>query len=166
MIDPKGAALIGVQPYERTRDRTTSRSGLRPRLLTSQAGGRDLRTPKLRQGSFFSPLLERRRRLDPGSYAVVMEAYVYGVWKRKANDLVNALGADSGISKSEVSRICSDLDGDAQAFRQRALSETAYPLRVFCRHTLQSPGWRVDSVPSRFVCLEVSRSPTPGNTRC
>lgn len=69
-----------------------------------------MRVPKLRQGSFFPSLLERRRRVDQALFAVVMEAYVHGVSTRNVDDLVKALGADTGISKSEVSRICSNLN--------------------------------------------------------
>ena len=88
----------------------------------------DLRIPKLRQGSFFASLLERRRRVDQALFAVVMEAYVHGVSTRKVDDLVEALGADTGISKSEVSRMCAGLDEDVAAFRDRPLGESAYPV--------------------------------------
>jgi len=82
--------------------------------------------PKLRQGSFFPSILERRRRIDRALFAVVMEAYVHGVSTRSVDDLVKALGAASGISKSEVSRICAELDDDLEAFRTRPL-EGAFP---------------------------------------
>lgn len=67
--------------------------------MTATAGDLDLRIPKLRAGSFFPALLERRRRVDQALFAVVMEAYVHGVSTRKAYDLVKALGANTGISK-------------------------------------------------------------------
>jgi putative transposase len=86
-----------------------------------------LRLPKLRAGSFFPSLLERRRRVDQALFAVVMEAYLHGVSTRKVDDLVKALGADSGISKSEVSRICADLDGEVSAFRDRSLAGQQFP---------------------------------------
>jgi transposase-like protein len=86
-----------------------------------------LRILKLRAGSFFPALLERRRRVDQALFAVVMEAYVHGVSTRKVDDLVKALGADTGISKSEVSRICSNLEEDVAAFRDRPLADTTYP---------------------------------------
>ncbi len=127
LIDAEAAELIGALPHERTSDRSTYRNGSRPRLLTSQAGDLQLRIPKLRQGSFFPALLERRRRVDEALYAVVMEAYVHGVSTRKVDDLVKALGADAGISKSEVSRICQELDAEAAVFRDRDLSDTAFP---------------------------------------
>jgi transposase-like protein len=103
------------------------RNGTRPRVLTTTAGDLKLRIPKLRTGSFFPCLLERRRRIDQALYAVVMEAYLHGVSTRKVDDLVRALGADTGISRSEVSRICADLDAEVAAFRDRSLADIAYP---------------------------------------
>ncbi len=87
----------------------------------------ELAIPKLRRGSFFPTVLERRRRIDRALYAVVMEAYVHGVSTRKVDDLVAALGLASGISKSEVSRICSQLDEELEAFRTRALDHVEFP---------------------------------------
>lgn len=127
LIDAEAAAFIGAAPYERTDTRTTQRNGSRPRALTTTAGELELRVPKLRTGSFFPSLLERRRRVDQALFAVVMEAYVHGVSTRKVDDLVKALGADTGISKSEVSRICANLDEDVAAFRDRPLADTSYP---------------------------------------
>jgi putative transposase len=127
LIDAEATAVIGAGPHERTDTRVAQRNGYRPRALTSQAGDLELRIPKLRAGSFFPSLLERRRRVDQALFAVVMEAYVHGVSTRKVDDLVAAMGADSGISKSEVSRICADLDVEVAAFRDRSLSDVAYP---------------------------------------
>ena len=87
----------------------------------------ELKIPKLRTGSFFPSLLERRRRIDRALFAVVMEAYVHGVSTRKVDDLVQALGIGAGISKSEVSRICSELDTDLEAFRTRPLGHVGFP---------------------------------------
>jgi len=86
-----------------------------------------LKIPKLRQGSFFPSILERRRRIDRALYAVVMEAYVHGVSTRKVDDLVQALGLEAGISKSEVSRICTELDEELSAFRNRSLAHVEFP---------------------------------------
>ncbi|MFA4840430.1 MAG: IS256 family transposase [Agrococcus sp.] len=127
LIDAEATAFIGAAPFERTLERVAQRNGTRPRTLTTTAGQLDLRIPKLRQGTFFPSLLERRRRVDQALFAVVMEAYVHGVSTRKVDDLVKALGADTGISKSEVSRICAGLDEDVAAFRDRPLGETAFP---------------------------------------
>src|SRR3712207_5821724 len=127
LIEAELTAVIGAAPHERTDARTAQRNGSRPRVLTTTAGDLELRIPKLRAGSFFPSLLERRRRIDQALFAVVMEAYLHGVSTRKVDDLVRALGADTGISKSEVSPICADLDAEVAAFRDRSLADTAYP---------------------------------------
>jgi putative transposase len=127
LIEAELTAVIGAAPHQRTAERVAQRNGHRARVLTTTAGDLDLRIPKLRTGSFFPSLLERRRRVDQALFAVVMEAYLHGVSTRKVDDLVKALGADTGISKSEVSRICADLDEEVGAFRDRSLSASAFP---------------------------------------
>ena len=127
LIEAEAADVIGAGRYERTDTRTTERNGARPRTLATQAGDIDLRIPKLRKGSFFPLILEPRRRIDQALYAVVMGAYVAGVSTRSVDDLVAALGIDSGISKSEVSRICAGLDEVVTAFRTRRLDHTTFP---------------------------------------
>lgn len=127
LIEAEATAFIGAGPHERTETRTTQRNGHRPRLLSTKAGDLALKIPKLRQGSFFPSLLERRRRIDRALFAVVMEAYVHGISTRKVDDLVAALGVASGISKSEVSRICAQLDTDLEAFRNRPLDHVEFP---------------------------------------
>jgi putative transposase len=127
LIETEASEQIGAGRYERSDTRVTERNGARPRLLTTQAGDVELRIPKLRKGSFFPSILEPRRRIDQALYAVVMEAYVNGVSTRSVDDLVGALGADSGIKKSEVSRICAGLDDVVGAFRTRRLDHTEFP---------------------------------------
>jgi len=127
LIDAEATARIGADRFERTASRTTQRNGTRDRLLSTKAGDVDLRIPKLRQGSFFPSILERRRRIDRALFAVVMEAYVHGVSTRKVDGLVAALGLESGISKSEVSRICAELDEQLGAFRSRSLAHVELP---------------------------------------
>jgi transposase-like protein len=127
LIDTEATAPIGAERFERTSTRTTQRNGTRDRLLSTKAGDVDLKIPKLREGSFFPSILERRRRIDRALFAVVMEAYVHGVSTRKVDDLVTALGLESGISKSEVSRICSELDEQLGAFRARSLAHIEFP---------------------------------------
>jgi len=127
LIDAEAEGVIGAGFWERTEGRTAVRNGSRQRLLSTTAGDLELRIPKLRTGSFFPSLLERRRRIDLALFAVVMEAYLHGVSTRKVDDLVKALGADTGISKSEVSRICKDLDKEVGAFCDRSLADTTYP---------------------------------------
>ena len=127
LIELEASQAIGAGRYERTDERTTHRNGSRSRLLSTKAGDIELRIPKFRAGSFLPALLEPRRRIDRALWAVVMEAYVHGVSTRKVDDLVQALGIDAGISKSEVSRICTELDGLMAAFRGRRLDHVRFP---------------------------------------
>jgi putative transposase len=127
LIEAEATEVIGAAPHERSESRTTQRNGGRARLLSTKAGDVELRIPKLRQGSFFPSILERRRRIDRALFAVVMEAYVHGVSTRKVDDLVAALGVQAGISKSEVSRICVELDQSLEAFRTRPLGHAEFP---------------------------------------
>ena len=134
LIEAEATEVIGAARHERSETRTAQRNGARGRLLSTKAGDVELRIPKLRRGSFFPAVLERRRRIDRALFAVVMEAYVHGVSTRKVDDLVAALGLESGISKSEVSRICSELDTSLEAFRTRPLGHVEFPY-VFCDAT-------------------------------
>jgi transposase-like protein len=127
LIETEATEQIGAARYERTDSRVTDRNGSRPRLVATQAGDIELRIPKLRKGSFFPSILEPRRRIDQALYAVVIEAYVNGVSTRSVDDLVAALGVESGISKSEVSRICAGLDEVVGAFRTRRLDHIEFP---------------------------------------
>jgi putative transposase len=126
LIEAELTSVIGANPHERTDTRVAQRNGHRPKTITTTAGELELRIPKLRSGSFFPSLLERRRRVDQSLFAVVMEAYLHGTSTRKVDDLVKALGADSGISKSEVSRICAELDVEVAAFRDRSLADQPF----------------------------------------
>src|SRR5919204_1499261 len=90
LIEAELTAVIGAAPNQRTPDRLAQRNGHRPRVLATTAGDLELRIPKLRAGSFFPSLLERRRRVDQALFAVVMEAYLHGVSPRKVVDLVRA----------------------------------------------------------------------------
>ena len=134
LIEAEATSVIGAGPHERTEERENYRNGHRPRLLSTKAGDVELQIPKLRQGSFFPQILERRRRIDRALFAVVMEAYIHGVSTRKVDDLVGALGVASGISKSAVSRICSELDRELEVFRGRKLDHVAFPY-LFCDAT-------------------------------
>jgi len=127
LIEVEASSAIGAGRYERSDARMTERNGHRPRVVSTKAGDLHVAIPKLRQGSFFPSLLEPRRRIDQALYAVVMEAYVAGVSTRAVDDLVEAMGMDTGISKSEVSRICAGLDERVAAFRGRTLGHVAFP---------------------------------------
>lgn len=127
LIEAEATTKLGAGRYERVEGRVTHRNGHRPRVLSTMAGDLQLGIPKLRKGSFFPEILEPRRRIDQAMYAVVMEAYVHGVSTRAVDDLVAAAGVDTGISKSEVSRICAGLDERVDAFRNRTLGHTTFP---------------------------------------
>lgn len=126
LIELEVSEVVGAQRYERTETRRTYRNGYRSRRWDTRVGTLELAIPKLRQGSYFPSFLEPRRRLERALLAVVQEAYVLGVSTRKVDELVQALGLE-GLSKSEVSRICAELDRQMERFRQRPLEgEYAY----------------------------------------
>ncbi|MGD2159280.1 MAG: IS256 family transposase [Anaerolineales bacterium] len=116
---------VGASKYERTPERSNYRNGYRGRTWETRVGDVKLAIPKLRKGSYFPSLLERRRPAEKALLAVVQEAYLKGVSTRKVDALVKALGL-SGIDKSKVSRICKDLDQAVEQFRNRPLQES-YP---------------------------------------
>ena len=126
LIDAELTEAIGARPHERTDTRTNHRNGVRSRVLSTPAGDVELRIPKVREGAFFPSLLEPRRRVDRALWAVIMTAYVTGT-TRKVDDLVRALGVESGISRSTVSRICEQLDEEIAAFRDRSLDHIEFP---------------------------------------
>ena len=126
LVEAEASAHIGALPHERTEARTTQRNGTREKIVTTTAGDLTVKIPKVRTGSFFPALLAPRRRIDVALHAVVMQAYVEGVSTRRVDDLVVALGS-TGISKSEVSRICAKLDGEVAAWRARPLDEQPFP---------------------------------------
>jgi putative transposase len=121
LMETEVAGLIGAERHERTGDRTAYRNGTRLRTWDTRMGTIELAIPKIRPGTYFPSLLQPRRRAEHALLAVVQEAYVHGVSTRKVDDLMRALGLD-GISKSEVSRICGELDTAVAAFRTRALT--------------------------------------------
>lgn len=116
---------VGAGYGERVPDRLTQRNGYRPRPWDTRVGTLGLRIPKVREGSYFPSLLEPRRRSERALLSVVQQAYVEGVSTRRVDDLVKALGCD-GISKSQVSRICQELDVVVEAFLGRPLDGGPY----------------------------------------
>ncbi len=116
---------IGAARHERIEGRSGHRNGYRERTWDTRAGAIELKVPRVRDSSYFPSLLEPRRRAERALSTIVQEAYVHGVSTRKVDDLVKALGM-AGISKSQVSRVCEELDEEVERFRNRPLGG-AYP---------------------------------------
>jgi putative transposase len=112
--------LIGASRHERSADRLNYRNGYRDRTLDTRLGTLALRVPKLRQGSYFPPFLEPRKMSEKALVAVIQEAWIGGVSTRRVDDLVQAMGL-AGISKSQVSKLCKDIDERVNAFLERPL---------------------------------------------
>lgn len=158
LIDVEAAEKIGAQRYERSDERVTHRNGTRSKTWSTKAGDLLLEIPKLREGSFFPSLLERRRRIDQALFGVIMEAYVNGVSTRSVDDLVIALGCDTGISKSEVSRICAELDERVNKFRNRNLGHVKFAYVYLDATYIKVRDKQLGQVVSRAVVVAIGVS--------
>jgi len=124
-IELEAEEVIGAKKYERTEARTNQRNGTRKRTLETRVGEIELEIPKLRKGTYYPSILERRNMIEDALLTVVQEAYVQGISTRKMERLFKALGL-TGIDKSKVSRICKELNEMVQQFRERPL-QACYP---------------------------------------
>lgn len=120
LMDIEVSAVCGASHGERTPLRENQRNGYRERAWETRAGTIGLQIPKLRKGSYFPAFLEPRRTAEKALMAVIQEAYIQGVSTRSVDDLVKAMGM-SGVSKSQVSRVCEDIDERVQAFLDRPI---------------------------------------------
>jgi putative transposase len=125
MMELEVEARTGAPAGARSADRLTHRNGYRERAWETRAGRIDLAIPKLRKGSYLPSFLEPRRTAEKALTAVIQEAYVHGISTRAVDDLVKAMGG-SGISKSQVSRLCEEIDERVNAFLSRPI-EGAWP---------------------------------------
>jgi putative transposase len=120
LMELETETLCGAGHGERSPERVNQRNGYRERDWQTRAGTVELRIPKLRKGSYFPAFLEPRRLAEKALTAVVQEAYVQGISTRSVDDLVRAMGME-GISKSQVSRLCGEIDERVRTFLNRPI---------------------------------------------
>src|SRR5437660_11092262 len=146
--------LIGAGRHERSGERTTYRNGYRDRTLVTRLGALQLRIPKLRQGSYFPPFLEPRKTSEKALVAVIQEAWVGGVSTRRVDYLVQAMGL-AGISKSQVSKLCKEIDERVNAFLDRPLEGEWPYLWLDATYLKVRDGGRIVSV-AAIIAMAVS----------
>src|SRR6186713_3173518 len=137
--------LIGAARHERSGDRLNYRNGYRDRTFDTRLGPLSLRIPKLRQGSYFPPFLEPRKTAEKALVSVIQEAWIGGVSTRRVDELVQAMGL-AGISKSQVSKLCKDIDDRVNAFLDRPLTGEWPYLWLDATYLKQREGGRIVSV--------------------
>src|SRR3984957_5047564 len=137
--------LIGAGRHERTGERLNYRNGYRDRSLDTRLGSLQLRIPKLRRGSYFPPFLEPRKTAEKALVMVIQEAWIGGVSTRRVDELVQAMGL-SGISKSQVSKLCKEIDERVHAFLDRPLAGEWPYLWLDATYLKQREGGRIVSV--------------------
>ena len=145
MMDLDVEGITHAAYGERSADRSNSRNGYRERPWHTTVGTVPVAIPKLRKGSYFPPFLEARRTSDKALIAVIQEAYVHGVSTRSVDDLAKAMGLD-GISKSQVSRLCEEIDVRVKTFLERPIEGTWPYLWIDATYVKVRQGGRIISV--------------------
>jgi putative transposase len=145
LMDLDVEGLVGAGHGERAESRENWRNGFRDREWHTRSGTIPLRIPKLRRGSYFPGFLEPRRSSEKALAAVIQEAYVQGISTRSVDDLVKAMGM-TGISKSQVSRLCEEIDERVNAFLERPLEGDWPYLWIDATYVKVRQGGRIVSI--------------------
>jgi len=145
MMEMEVESLTGAAHGERSDDRQNQRNGYRTRGWETRAGTVPVAIPKLRKGSYFPSFLDPRRASEKALVAVIQEAYIQGVSTRSVDDLVKSMGM-SGISKSQVSRLCEDIDGRVKTFLERPIEGSWPYLWIDATYVKVREGGRIVSV--------------------
>ncbi|MGU9756040.1 IS256 family transposase (plasmid) [Serratia marcescens] len=151
IMDADVTARINADRHERTEDRETYRNGYRDRAYNTRVGTLDLRIPKLREGTYFPSFLEARKLSEKALNAVIQEAWINGVSTRKVDALVQSMGM-TGISRSQVSSVCRDIDGWVKDFLERHIEGDWPYLWLDATYVKVRKGGRVVSVAVIIAC--------------
>ena len=145
MMEMEVESLTGAGHGERSADRLAQRNGYRTRTWETRAGTVPVAIPKLRKGSYFPSFLDPRRASEKALVAVIQEAYIQGVSTRSVDELVKSMGM-TGISKSQVSRLCEDIDGRVKTFLERPIEGSWPYLWIDATYIKVREGGRIISV--------------------